>query len=237
MGDWNTLHVFDDKRFYEETVPMLRGQKPGLEKHYSRFAKLPMLGAPRASLDEMIPIFRQFNDDFATYPGFDANDAFSRQVGFAEIFRGEYYLRRFFEFVVFSECASFFPHFGMGYRAFAAAMGAKQGDTVVEGLLSHIAFGIVDNPWRWDGDGIRSWVTARDVKVLHDSGSIVPKNEEDAEYVEDFLRFLGVVTKHNLGLLTAVNIDADNFKDCTPPLQNEDLWKGVEIESLRRTWG
>ncbi|NMO15127.1 hypothetical protein HPC49_04300 [Pyxidicoccus fallax] len=233
MGDWNTLHVFDDRRFHEETVPRLRGEKAGLEEHHARFLKTSM---PRCDIgvDEMIPVFRQFSADFTRHPGYDALLEQDRHATFERIHPREFYIRRFFEFVLFSECANFFPYFKMGYRLFHGAVGVKEGDTAMSDLVLHLSHGGDNNPWRWDGDGIRSWLSAREVKALNDSGSIVPRKEEDADYVQDFLRFLDVVTKNNLGLLSAANINSDPFKNRAPPVRDEDLWKGVEIERLIR---
>ena len=230
MGDWNTLHVFDDRRFHEEIVPMLRGRKVGVEEHYEKF----LTRSPRCDvgIEEMVPLFRQFSADFTRHPGYDALLAQDGNATFDRIHRGEYYTRRFFEFVVFSECASFFPYFVMGYRQFGAAVRAKEGDTVVDDLLLRISHGNADNPWKWDGDGIRSWMSTQEVKVLLDSGSIVPRREDEAEYVQDFLRFLGVVTKNKLGLLSACDILSDDLKGCAPPHLNKDLWTGVEMGTL-----
>ncbi len=214
---------------------MLRGQKAGLEEHYPRFLKTCMPSERDIGLDEIVPVFRQFSADFTRHPGYDSRVAQHGRVDFSRIHRREYHIRRFFEFVVFSECASFFPYFQMGKSLFTGAVDVKQGDTAVSDLLNRIAFGNGNNPWAWDGDGIRSWVSARDAKVMNDSGSIVPAQEEDAQYVDEFLRFLGVVTKNNLGLLSAANLESRRYKDCAPPLQHEELWKGLELEYLLRT--
>lgn len=111
----------------------------------------------------------------------------------------------------------------------------KQGDTAVEDLLFHIGAGNYNSPWNWDGDGIRGWLRAQDVKVMNDSGSIVPAKEDDAQYVEEFRRFLGVATKHELGLLSVVNLDSRRYEKSAPPLPNEELWKGMEMQYLVRS--
>ncbi|REG20496.1 hypothetical protein ATI61_12161 [Archangium gephyra] len=233
MGDWNTLHVFDDRRFHEETVPMLRGKKAGLEEHFSRFLETCVVPGHRDfDFEEVLLLFRQFNADFTRHPEYEALVAQEGETQFVRIHPREFYIRRFFEFVVFAECASFFPHFQMGKTLFTGAVDVKQGDTAVTGLLDHLAYGYPNNPWMWDGDGIRAWVSAQDAKVMHDSGSIVPQEEEYAQYVEEFQRFLGVVTQNNLGLLSAVNLSADRYEKSAPPLQNEKLWKGVELKYL-----
>jgi hypothetical protein len=64
----------------------------------------------------------------------------------------------------------------------------------------------------------------------------VPHDEEDTEYVNEFLRFLGVVTQNKLGLLSGVDLDdRQRFKGCVAPLRNEELWNGAEVGSLVRT--
>ncbi len=68
MGDWNTLHVFNDRRFHEQVVPMLRAQRAGLEE----------------------------SADFTHHPGYDALVSQGQWRAFTNILPEEDHLRRFF---------------------------------------------------------------------------------------------------------------------------------------------
>ncbi len=232
MGDWNTLHVFDDRRFHEETVPRLRGRKGSLEEHYTRYLRTCPRGECDLGIAEIIEISRQFSEDFTSHPGYSTDTGQGGERNFIGSQPWEYHYRRFFEFIVFAECASFYPYFRMGKLFFRGAVDVRPGATAVGGLLARVVDGYRDNPWTWDGDGIRGWLSATEAKVLNDADSIIPTESEYARYVEEFRRFLDVVTKNDLGLLSAVNLAEARLSGSPSPIDNEKLWKGVELEEL-----
>ena len=44
MGSWNTVHLFDVSKFYNDIIPTLRGEKGSLKNDYIDFLKLSRIG-------------------------------------------------------------------------------------------------------------------------------------------------------------------------------------------------
>lgn len=76
MGRWTTLHLFDDKLFYNKVLPELRGELGDLRAVYLEFLKVTKVGGINkyspAELNDLIKkdieefhlISNQMNDQF-----------------------------------------------------------------------------------------------------------------------------------------------------------------------------
>src|SRR6478752_7481110 len=70
MGDWNTLHHFDDKKFYSKIVPDFLSSGKLLRKYFnSEFGKFIAYGNDKNNerIDEILKFSQHLDEDFKSH--------------------------------------------------------------------------------------------------------------------------------------------------------------------------
>jgi len=138
MGDWNTLHIFNDRYFFEHLVPDFK-DKGTLFKHYmdSLFGKYILWDNSNSEVrtQRLVEFCRRLKPDFKIHEQY--YEIQSRQKKPTEPY-GEFMLKQsqdeahfqrmnadviedmnmLLTLIIFTECASFNPHLVLGRRIF-----------------------------------------------------------------------------------------------------------------------
>jgi hypothetical protein len=128
MGVWNTLHLFDINEFYENRVPILRGEKGSLENDYKEFLKSYKIGGIsklssselikqiEKSVSEIIKISNLFDPTFRTHKIYDCIESWDEKRKYLNDNEYYYEFDSFFEYYIFKYCADFYPHLSWTYN-------------------------------------------------------------------------------------------------------------------------
>jgi len=235
MGDWNTLHLFDDNTFYTETVPLLKGVQGDLRPYYESYLTTCLGGTCSISLQELVDIYNQMQNNFHDFPNF--NELHDKGLSFLPQRDGPYHLSAFFEHVVFSDCADLLPNYILGKQPlqnqFPDILTGGLGNALVCELgCSH------GNVFTSEGFGITGWLTAEEVDVLladmEDYLALKPSiHEDDIWRIEDLGGFLTIATSLNMGILQGVDLRTDYLARLPQfKLSTRELWDSQKIERL-----
>ena len=193
MGQWNTLHVFDDKKFYQEIIPKLEKDDEFLSKYIT--SNVAQLFSKRVEkVEEQIVnlrnLIKQFDKDFKNYSGNEnqiPND-----------------LNKLIEIIIFSECAIFSPYFKLGYRLVSYSIEYKKYGTLAEEIISNLINGVESNLFSKNEFGIKNWVTAEELElVILDLENLSPKKDYKI-YFDEFVYFLKETNRNKLGLICCI---------------------------------
>ncbi|TCI84802.1 hypothetical protein [Tenacibaculum sp. M341] len=207
MGYWNTLHLFDDNKFYKELVPVLRGEKGCLQNDFIEFLRLYRTGGitdlsleelkkkTDTSVSKIIEISNKFNSNFKAHNlNSDENHSLQNNE-----FHYEY--SRFFEYYVFKYCADFYPHLPTGKGGLLSELDPKDNSIAFEILENLEDFNSV---FLSDG-GIINWIDLEDIEILIMSKdelfSIGPYDEEIMDYFENYIKLFEIALSNKLGLI------------------------------------
>lgn len=223
MGYNKTLHLFDTNRFYNETVPTLKGQNGLLEEVYQSFVRKD----PRTSLtiDEIAEVANRFDDDFSNIKG----QRFYCDTPREEInqFHNKLYeFQTFFEYIIFKECALARPCFHLGKASLPHYFDIKNGT-----VASKIAWSL-DKAFilHSDMEGICGWINAADVqRLLNDTDSFALTEVEQPNFIE-FIQFMEIANKNDLGILTAIDHRYRLYREFTPIQLPPGTWNGFPFE-------
>lgn len=219
MGYWHTLHLFDDKRFYAETVPLLRGQQGDIEAYYTKYKQTCINGICDIPLSELVTVFNQLEGYWLEYPPF-MEVIHKEWYPFLSTIPWTYDLSAFFEYVVFSHCADYAPYFRLGkHSAIHRVPGINRSgfSYAIIGELEMNHPGI----FTVEGMGVTGWITSEEVKALL-AGL---KNDEAVKDIEDFIAFLEVTASLELGIIAGIDL-RDNALRNLPSFKfsSRDMW-------------
>lgn len=194
MGQWNTLHVFDDRKFYQEVIPKMINDDEFLKKYInSKVAKI-FTGSSDAAEIQIVKLrdfIKHLDEDFKSYSGNEV-----------EI---PYEINKLIEIIVFSECAIFSPYFKLGYRLFFSSIAFSKEEILAEEIMYNLVYGEESNIFSSNEGGIKSWISSEELElVIYDLEHLVPK-ETRAVYFEEFIQFIKEVHKHKLGLICCID--------------------------------
>lgn len=216
MGDWNTLHLFDESAYQKETLTIL--QSPDLMTPYFREYLKSCLGGTCEWTPALITaIFRSnasvFND-LTNITSDHTEKKFQTPYG-----TDDYHFRRFINFLLFNTCVDFYPYFKLGkslvQRSIDLNWKTVSGE-ILSTLFNH------SSQFNWDGDGIRKILLPKELGfLLTDSKNIVPSTPEAKPMVDEFLFFLNFAQEHGLGLLSGQNIEDRMFQKRTSSLSSK----------------
>lgn len=245
MGDWNTLHFFSDKHFYEKVVPDLTGKGNLLKKYFdSKLGNYLLFhnSDNDKRITSVLEYCQFFDEDFKThkllyeietrkkkpdeeYQTFmqkmlKDTDEFYKQNGTAADD-----LATVLTLIMFSECAAFNPHLILGRRIFSGNVGAKP-KSVAEAIISQIDNSPCGSTHSY-GSGIMNWITNEDLKLLWlDRSNLVPTNSK--EYFNDFLKFIEIAIENDFGVVSGTNMRESILKLAENPNINIE----VDLEKL-----
>ena len=240
MGYWCTLHLFDDKKFYKEVVPILKGEAGDLTNDCVEFLKSHVTGGiahlSKQDINNLVEqtikknnsISNSLDKTFKTngeYQKFKDSDS---QRIFLNDLDGYYDFCKFFEYYIFMTCSDFFPHLPLGKG------GVFRNFEINVKTLSYSIIGTLDN-WNeflcGDGMGITNWITNEEVQDLYLDKENLHFN--DNERAEGFLTLLEVAHEYKLGLIIGVDMRENNL-ELLPnnKLTNPEIWSSKNTIGL-----
>lgn len=240
MGYWCTLHLFDDKKFYNEVVPILKGDIGDLTNDCLGFLKSHVTGGieylskrdinnfVKQTVKKINSISNLLDKTFKTNEEYQKIKDYNSQRKFLDDLDGYYDFCKFLEYYIFMTCSDFFPHLPLGKGGVSRNF-ELNGKTLADSIL-----GTLDN-WNeflcGDGMGITNWITNEDVQYLYlDKENLSFTNNER---VEGFLTLLEVAREYKLGLIIGVDM-RENILELLPnnKLTNPEIWSSKNTTGL-----
>ncbi|PBJ13614.1 hypothetical protein [Flavobacterium sp. ACN6] len=213
MGYWCSLHLFDDRKFYREVVPQLKGEAGDLTEASREFLKHYFVGGISHLSEEkinslieqnnqsVISISKAMNQTFKIHDEFEKITDYESQKLFLGKLEWHYEFSKFLEYYLFKTCADYNPHLGLGKG------GVSRNFTINS---KTVTCNIIDELDNWndfllqDGMGIANWITHEDVELLFlDKENL---HFEDNERAESFLELLDIAYKNKLGFIIGIDM-------------------------------
>ncbi|AEA44636.1 hypothetical protein [Fluviicola taffensis] len=240
MGYWSTIHLFDDKKFYEEAVPVLKGLKGDLTYDYLEFLKSHKIGGivhlspleikilVEQAIAKIVSISNSLDTSFKVNNEFNKMIDSKNQRRFIDNIDGYYDFCKFFEYYIFKTCSDFFPHLPLGKGGVS-----RNFDLSIKSLSSSI-LGELDI-WNEflgaDGTGITNWINNEDMEYLYlDKENLLFIDNERAE---GFLTLLEVAKDNKFGLIIGADMSEEKLELLpSNKLLNPDFWKSIDTKKL-----
>lgn len=260
MGDWNTLHIFNDRHFYTNIAPDLRNKGELLQRYFnSQLGKYILWDNSNSEVRtrQMVDLCRDLKSDFKVHTTLFEIEA--RQKKPTEVYadfkdkQSQDYdqfmhahadaiedLNRILTLILFTECAAFNPHLVLGRRIFTGNVTAKAGS---------VASGVIDMiPCRESGsfyysnmsncNGLMNWVTYEELQLLWlDKDNLLVPDGTDEQYLTEFLQFVELALQHESGLLSVTNVNEQVLNAIPEPTLQIDIdpkekgWKSIIVSS------
>lgn len=237
MGDWNTLHLFDDQRFYHQTVPALQGHNGDLTEHYKHYSSTFTGGRCTTTLETLISISAQMENGFREFPAFQ--EAYLQHLDtFLSTHAWVYDFALFFEMMVFSASADFLPNMGLGKRDLSHWLPDMPLGKEAAHILGELGKMNYSSVFCADGAGVMGWITAAEVSLLlADIKKVIAGQhalpQDELEAVQNFATFLSVAEGLNKGILSGVNLRGQYWEQLSQfRLSRPADWEGQQIEAL-----
>ena len=222
MGTWNTLHLFNAKRFYKDITPTLRGEKGCLNNDYIDFLSSYRIGGiskltsnelkktTDISISKIVEISNEFDLSFKHHKLYNNIDSYDEQRSYLNDNQYYYEFNAFFEYYVFKYCSDFNPHIYTGKRGLNSVLDPKN-KTIGNEILNNLED--FNTLFSADLTGIGNWIDVEDTNLLfnckEDLFSNEPYNKDDYVYFEKFLRFFEVASSNELGLIRGIDLRQD----------------------------
>lgn len=223
MGDWRTLHFFNEEKYKEEIVP----QVTDIESYLSAFLNDYRLnwvdGYPitrEEILRNTITFVSELSSELNIHPYLieiekrKAQETYHdfvkrRNQDFDHFFKSKLSVIEFFEFLlietIFSSVANFNPHFKLGKRLFESLISAKKG-SVAEELIRLITTGPNGAVLDLVDGGIMNWLNKEEVELLYlDNENLICQDDKYPGYVNEFKEFLFMAVNSDCGLISLRN--------------------------------
>jgi hypothetical protein len=221
MGDWNTLHLLDEKKFKAVTLKLLKNTDL-LSEYFSNYKRdcvpneckwTPSLIASTINSNQWVfedisNINRIINERTWTLPK-GLND---------------YHLRQFITYVTFKSSAEYYPYFRLG-KSGVLHCTKYEAKTLSGEILEHLFkyHGVLNA----DGDGIRKIIKNEDLSfLLSDLENVSSKNEECKSLIQEFFDFLEFAHSKGLAVLSGQDIYDYPFRN-----DNNSLHHGIKTLS------
>lgn len=253
MGDWNTLHFFNERKFQEEFVPVFKGDRNRLSQYFnSKVGQLLLEDFDiyqEERIDIIMDIANKMDDNFIVYSKYlkalksVLKQEEKKQIGYQfedELEDFQYLL----SIIIFTECAPFFPYFRMGKGLSFSNLKFTEENTKAEYLFDRIRY----CPYPGNVlsfDGIRSWMKAEETKELYENfhqiqpnikGDSPSHNKSALSFVDELRRFLSVAVKNEWGLIWCCNHEDYAFKDIPRPIGKKVNWKALQKKTPFWIW-
>jgi hypothetical protein len=236
MGDWNTLHFFDDKKFYSEVVVDLKDKGILLQEHFnSKFEKYAFGNDnSKKRINDIIDFCRLLDKDFkshkvlyeiatrkknlteeySAYNSTKVQDENKFINDNAQIIED---LNRTLTLIIFSECASFNPHLILGRRIFSDCVKAKP-KTISEDIIANIICSPTGSIHNGFGNGLINWITNEELQLLWlDKENLDATCEDAKNYFMEFINFMEIAIDNGLGLISGTNMNESLLKKIEAP--------------------
>lgn len=240
MGYWCTLHLFDDKKFYKEVVPQLKGETGDLTEACREFLKHYYLGGIshlssekinsliEYNIEKIISISNGLDETFKIHHEFHKGTNNDHQNLFLASLEGHYEFSEFLEYYLFKTCADFFPYLILGKGGVSRNFNIP---------IKTLCYPIVQELDHWndflsnDRMGITNWITNEDVELLYlDKENL---HFEDNQRAEGFLNLLDVAYYNKLGFIVGVDMRDNQLKLLAEnKLVHHAFWKEQHRQNL-----
>jgi hypothetical protein len=242
MGDWNTLHFFDDKSFYTKIVPDLLNKGELLKKHFeSELLKYFWNNTKKDQrINDILNFFKYLDKDFKSHKElYDISrrkkkpeeeylkflnkqnqdkDEFQEQN--AQVIAD---LSEIMPLLLFSECANFNPHLILGRKIFTGHVDAKP-KSVSEEIIWQVIQPEYGCVYSQCGTGIINWIANDELQLLWlDKDNLYARYDDSENYFQEFLKFIEIAIKNNLGLISVTNVNEGVLKLTKNPYFNIEL--------------
>lgn len=242
MGYWITLHLFDDKKFYKEVVPALKGETGDLTADCLEFLRFHVMGGishlsqpavndlVNQTVENIIAISNSLDQTFKINSSYHSiNDHHERNL-FLNTINGYYEFCKFFEYYIFKTCSDFFPHLALG-------KGGVSGN--FELSVKTLSYAIIEKLDNWNGflcargTGITNWITNEELEYLYLDKEHL--HFSDNKRAEHFLRLLEVAHDLGLGFIIGVDMREDRL-ELLPgnKVVSPEAWKNINSNGLYR---
>jgi hypothetical protein len=230
MGDWNTLHIFDDRYFYQHLVPDFKDKGAIFKRYMDSLLGKYILGDnsnSEARVQGFVELCCQLKPDFKrheTYYEIQSRKKMPAELYADFIFKqnqDEDHFQRtkagviedinnLLTLIIFSECASFNPHLILGRRIFTGNVHAKPG-SVADDVITRITeneLGSIYYPGRANCFGLTNWVTNEELQLLWlDRDNLYAPPDGSEEYLQEFLEFAQLALQHECGFISVTNVN------------------------------
>lgn len=237
MGDWNTLHHFNDKKFYTEIVPDLLTNGELLKKYYNlEYAKYITYPNDNITkrIDEIISFNQLLDKDFKHHKTLfdiqngkkEINEEYSEFIKKRNQREDDFYrlnghiiedFNQILTLIVFSESAAFNPHLILGRTVFNGNIIAKS-KSVAEDIIHNFTnskLGSIYNQY----SGFINWITYDELQLLWlDKENLQPASDSSKKYFSDFYKFIEIAIENELGLISGTNMNERILKLIKSPL-------------------
>lgn len=242
MGSWNTLHHFDDRKFYSEIVPDLKNDGQLLHKYFnSKFAKRILYRREdtiNKEIAEIIKFSRFLDKDFKLHETLYEIKTREKNINesYTDFIEKRFQDERDFEnangeiiesinslltLIIFSECAAFNPHLILGRTIFTDCVMATPNSTAEEIMdnFTNNGLGSIFYSSYSNCNGLINWVTNEDLQLLWlDKENIYSADAETDNYFSDFCTFIEIALENNLGVISGTNMNESTLKLIPSPL-------------------
>lgn len=244
MGQWNTLHLFDDRKFYDEVVPSMQS-KDILKKCFASKEGRYALEDAEILVKERVEVIQELSSklslDFRVHSGLvrDLKNCINREE---KVKVSALYSNKAEDFnnillvLIFSKCALCSPYFTLGYRLITSYLKYRKSDSICENYVKKLMYfeksGTLIS--LGTGDGIRNWLTAEEVKIFVENyEDIIPNKRERyaKRYIKEFKTFFELAAKNNYGLLACLDLNEGLYAH-QRPIGQEINWQKYQLENL-----
>lgn len=253
MGDWNTLHIFDDRQFYERLVPDFKDKGELFKSHMDSLLGKYILwdnSNSQARTQQMVELCRQLLPDFKHHEKYYEIQCRKKMLteSYADFIFKQNQDETHFQhanagviedinilltLIIFSECASFNPHLILGRRIFTGNVDAKAG-SVADGVISKISqagSGTIYYGNRSNCNGLTNWVTNEELELLWlDRDNLYVPPDGSKEYLQEFLEFAELALQYECGFISVTNV---NERTLTM-IENPRL--KIEVDPKQKGW-
>ncbi|MCC9064072.1 hypothetical protein [Flavobacterium piscisymbiosum] len=255
MGDWNTLHHFDDKKFYSKIVTDFKSNGELIKKYFnSEFGKYIAYGNDKNDerIAEILRFSQDLDEDFKSHK--TLLNIHTRKKGTSEeysIFIKKRYqdeedfqkangqviedINLILTLMIFSECAAFNPHLILGRSIFTGRVNANPNSVAGEIIFNFTDsnLGSIFYSSRSNCTGLINLVTNEDLKLLWlDKENLYPTNEDAKKYFTDFCKFIEIAIENNLGVVSCTNMNESILKMIQSPLSLKIDLEALGLESV-----
>lgn len=254
MGDWNTLHHFDDKIFYSRIVPDFKSNGQLLRNYFnSEFGKYIVYGNDKNEerIAEILR-FSQFLDKDFKSPALLGIQTRKKGINedYSEFIQKLYQDEEDFQkanghiiedinhiltLMIFSECAGFNPHLILGRSIFTGSVSTKP-KSMAEDIISKFTnneLGGIFNSSRSNRTGIINWITNEELQLLWlDKENLYSAHKDTDKYFSDFFKFIEIAIENNLGLISGTNMNEPILKLIQSPLSVRINVKELGLENV-----
>lgn len=260
MGDWNTLHIFNDRHFYERLVPDFKDKGELFKRHMDSLLGKYILwdnSNSEARTQQLVTFSRELTPDFKVHekyyqiqgrkkkPTEVYAEFISKRVQDDDDFRHIHAdviedLNQLLTLIIFTECASFNPHLVLGHRIFTGNVEAKAG-SIADNIITKITYNELGSPYygNWSNcNGLINWITNEDLQLLWlDRDNLQIPADGSETYLQEFLAFTELALQHECGFISVTNVNERTLTMIENPKlkinvdPKEKGWKSVIIFS------